>query len=206
LCALLLHPIDAYLEQELERRCSRLHRLCWDTPQDRRDNFLRTHGPSVRALITGGTFGADGECRNRGVRVTNTPGVLTDDMADLAVLPRMPKVDSYVCAGHWKDNGHYALTTRAIGPNGVLVNVGRGAHVDEPELIAALAEGRLGGAGLDVFEDEPDVPEALMELDNLGDGGPGARQPGGACSQEAAADSGCLTPTASSRHTINVVL
>lgn len=55
----------------------------------------------------------------------------------------------------------------ALGPGGVLVNVGRGAHVDEPELVAALADGRLGAAGLDVFEDEPDVPEALMALNNV---------------------------------------
>lgn len=55
----------------------------------------------------------------------------------------------------------------ALGPTGVLVNVGRGAHVDEPELVAALADGRLGGAGLDVFQAEPDVPQALMALDNV---------------------------------------
>ena len=55
----------------------------------------------------------------------------------------------------------------ALGPRGVLVNVGRGAHVDQPELVAALAEGRLGGAGLDVFEAESDVPQVLMALDNV---------------------------------------
>jgi hypothetical protein len=52
----------------------------------------------------------------------------------------------------------------ALGPRGVLVNIGRGPHVDEPALVA---EGRLGGAGLDVFEDEPNVPEALFALDNV---------------------------------------
>nr|CAD1843371.1 unnamed protein product [Ananas comosus var. bracteatus] len=55
----------------------------------------------------------------------------------------------------------------ALGPNGVLINVGRGAHVDEPELVSALVEGRLGGAGLDVFTDEPSVPEALLGLENV---------------------------------------
>lgn len=43
----------------------------------------------------------------------------------------------------------------ALGPNGFLINIGRGGHVDEPELVAALVEGRLDGAGLDVFEHEP---------------------------------------------------
>ncbi|KAI3908696.1 hypothetical protein MKW92_020968 [Papaver armeniacum] len=55
----------------------------------------------------------------------------------------------------------------ALGPKGVLINVGRGPHIDEPELVSALTDGRIGGAGLDVFEDEPDVPEALFALDNV---------------------------------------
>ena len=50
----------------------------------------------------------------------------------------------------------------ALGPDGLLVNIGRGTVVDESALIAALQEGRLGKAALDVFEDEPNVPAALM--------------------------------------------
>lgn len=55
----------------------------------------------------------------------------------------------------------------ALGPRGVLVNIGRGPLVDEPELVSALLEGRMGGAGLDVFEHEPNVPEQLFGLDNV---------------------------------------
>jgi hydroxypyruvate reductase len=55
----------------------------------------------------------------------------------------------------------------ALGPQGVLVNVARGTVVDEPALVAALIEGRIGGAGLDVFAHEPDVPEVLFKLDNV---------------------------------------
>jgi lactate dehydrogenase-like 2-hydroxyacid dehydrogenase len=55
----------------------------------------------------------------------------------------------------------------ALGPEGVFVNVARGWLVDEPALVRALVDGRLGAAGLDVFEDEPQVPEALFGLDNV---------------------------------------
>ncbi len=189
------------------------------------------------------------QARARGIRVTNTPDVLNDDVADLAiammlnVYRRLPEADRFVRAGEWarasmklarrasglrygivglgrighaiarrvagfggtiaytgpnrKDVAHTfhaglvdlaaasdvlflalpaSSNTRrvidravldALGPDGVLVNIARGAVVDEDALVAALVEGRLGGAGLDVFEREPHVPEALWTLPNV---------------------------------------
>ena len=60
-----------------------------------------------------------------------------------------------------------AAVLDALGPDGMLVNVARGSLVDEPALVEALLAGRLGGAALDVFEDEPHVPEALFRLPNV---------------------------------------
>ncbi|MEL6521688.1 MAG: 2-hydroxyacid dehydrogenase [Pseudomonadota bacterium] len=55
----------------------------------------------------------------------------------------------------------------ALGPEGTLINVARGSVVDEAELVLALKEGRLGYAGLDVFENEPMVPDELLSMQNV---------------------------------------
>ncbi|URD93540.1 D-isomer specific 2-hydroxyacid dehydrogenase, NAD binding domain [Musa troglodytarum] len=267
-------PMNAYLESELDRRY-KVFRL-WESPPERRQDFIRANAAAIRAVVGNSKAGADADtidalprleivacfsvgldkvdlakCRERGIRVTNTPDVLTDDVADLAiglaiaVLRRLCQADRFVRSGAWLSKGGYKLTTRfsgktigiiglgriglavakraeafgcpisyysrsekpntnykyysnlidlaanchvlvvacplteetyhivnrevldALGPKGVLVNIGRGPHVDEPELVAALREGRLGGAGLDVFEQEPDVPEELFGMENV---------------------------------------
>ena len=55
----------------------------------------------------------------------------------------------------------------ALGPSGVLINVSRGSVIDEPALVAALQEKRIGAAGLDVYADEPRVPVALLDMPNV---------------------------------------
>ena len=187
----------------------------------------------------------------RGIKVTNTPDVLTDDVADLAlalalaVARRLVVGDRHVRDGLWlKDNlplaparfsgtrigilglGRIGLAiakraesfamsiayhgrreqsgvpyrfypnlvelarnvdylvvscpggpaTRnlvnrevlaALGPKGVVINIARGSVIEEPALVDLLLKGRLGGAGLDVFVDEPKVPDALFGLENV---------------------------------------
>lgn len=55
----------------------------------------------------------------------------------------------------------------ALGPDGIVVNVARGTVVDEAALIAALRERRILSAGLDVFVNEPQVPEELLAMENV---------------------------------------
>ncbi|KAJ8773468.1 hypothetical protein K2173_004298 [Erythroxylum novogranatense] len=264
-------PSYPYLIEELEKRFS-LYKF--QTISDKAQ-FLSSHKSVIRAIVGNANAGADADlidqlpnlgivasnsvgldkidltkCKERGIRVTNTPDVLTDDVADLAiglmlaVLRRLCECDRYVRSGKWKKDD-YQLTTKftgktvgiiglgrigmaiakraeafscpinyysrteksdvnykyypsvvelaanshilvvacalteetqhivnrqvidALGPNGVLINIGRGPHVDESELVSALVEGRLGGAGLDVFENEPHVPEELFGLENV---------------------------------------
>ena len=55
----------------------------------------------------------------------------------------------------------------ALGREGVIVNIARGAIIDEKELVKCLANREIRGAGLDVFENEPHVPKELVEMDNV---------------------------------------
>lgn len=188
--------------------------------------------------------------KERGIAVTNTPDVLTDDTADtgmallLAVSRRVCEGDMYVRVGKWlngsmplgwspkgkiagivgmgrigqsvarkceafgmkiiyqgprkKDDVSYAYepnvkklaenadyliltcpggaSTRhlinadvleALGPTGFLINIARGSVVDEQALIKALQDKTILGAGLDVYQDEPRVPEELIKMDNV---------------------------------------
>jgi lactate dehydrogenase-like 2-hydroxyacid dehydrogenase len=75
----------------------------------------------------------------------------------------------FLCAAGGQGGGHIvtAEILDALGPAGIFVNVARGWLVDEPALVRALTQGRLGAAGLDVFEHEPQVPEELLGLDNV---------------------------------------
>ena len=55
----------------------------------------------------------------------------------------------------------------ALGPHGFLINIARGSVIDEAALVDALVNKKIAGAGLDVFENEPHVPQALLALDNV---------------------------------------
>ncbi len=207
------------------------------------------------SIIGVGYDGVDTAAANeRGIKVTHTPNVLNDDVADLALAlvlcaaRRLPQADQYVRKGLWAAQGAMALQRKVSGaragivgmgrigktiakrcqafdmpvsytarsikhdlpfhfyPNakelaanvdflivitpggastkhminaevlaalgkgrgeGYLINVARGSVVDQPALITALQNKTIAGAGLDVFDGEPAVPEALCALDTV---------------------------------------
>jgi len=210
------------------------------------DTVLLDRLPALEIVAIHG-IGHDGidiaALRARGIRLTLTPDVLTEDVADLAIAlmlavqRRVAANDALVRSGGWaaplgrRASGRrigifglgrigHAIALRAapfarellytarsekpvpwrfvpeiaalaeasdvlilaapggaetekivdaavldrLGPNGVLVNIARGSLVDEAALVTALAEGRIAGAGLDVFAHEPQVPEALKTM------------------------------------------
>ncbi|XP_078154332.1 glyoxylate/hydroxypyruvate reductase HPR3-like [Carex rostrata] len=56
---------------------------------------------------------------------------------------------------------------QALGKEGIIVNIGRGAHIDEPELVRSLVQGEIKGAGIDVYENEPNVPKEMIQMENV---------------------------------------
>ncbi len=87
---------------------------------------------------------------------------------DLCALAAQSDVLALTCPGGPATAGLVGeAVLKALGPKGFLVNVARGSVVEEEALLAALASRTIAGAGLDVFRDEPNVPEALFSFDNV---------------------------------------
>ncbi len=88
--------------------------------------------------------------------------------ANLVDMARDADVVIAMCPGGEATRGIVnAEVLEALGPQGIIVNVSRGSVVDEDALVAVLQAGKLGGAGLDVFAHEPNVPDALIAMDNV---------------------------------------
>ncbi len=102
---------------------------------------------------------------NRSSKASAVPALQVDSVTEL-----MASSDIIVVTVPGGPATRHLIDAEAIAamrPGGIFVNIARGDVVDEAALIAALAEGRIGGAGLDVYEREPQVPQALRDLENV---------------------------------------
>jgi len=109
-------------------------------------------------------FGMEVGYFNRSEKVLEHPATRMDGLTELASW-----ADILVVATPATPETHHLVGAEVLGamqPHGVLVNIARGDIVDEAALIAALQSGRIGAAGLDVYEHEPEVPEALLAQQN----------------------------------------
>ncbi len=131
----------------------------------------------IRAGIVGlGRIGIEIARRLEGfkIEISYTDPVTRDvryrRMSDTVALAREVDILFLCAAGPPKGKAPPMINQEileALGPRGIFINVARGWLVDEIALVAALKSGRLGAAGLDVFDDEPNVPQELIELDNV---------------------------------------
>lgn len=110
-------------------------------------------------------FGMEVVYINRSRREVDFPATQLKELPDLA-----SQADVVVVATPGSPETHHLIgaeTLRAMKPTAHLVNIARGDVVDEAALIEALQNDRIGGAGLDVYEFEPHVPDALRSADNV---------------------------------------
>ena len=110
-----------------------------------------------------GAFG----CPVRYTDLQEIPGVGWAFEADLVQLARDSDALIVCAAADQARDLIDAAVLDALGPRGFLINVARGRLVKEADLVRALQERRIAGAGLDVFADEPNVPPALLDMDNV---------------------------------------
>jgi glyoxylate reductase len=113
-------------------------------------------------------FGMTVVYHNRRAVDAATESALDAELVDLDELLETSDVVSLNCP--YTEATHHLIDEAALSrmrSSAFLVNTARGAIVDEAALVVALREGRIAGAGLDVFEHEPDVHPGLVELDNV---------------------------------------
>ena len=110
-----------------------------------------------------GAFG----CPVRYTDLKEIPGVAWAFEANLVQLARDSDALIVCAAADQARDLIDAAVLDALGPRGFLINVARGRLVKEADLVRALQERRIAGAGLDVFADEPNVPPALLDMDNV---------------------------------------